>query len=249
MTQKKIQGDQLDLTLADGSALTGVDADLLQGQNGAFYRNAGNMNAGTLPAARLTGTYNIGISGNAATATNATNATNATTASNALALGGVAAANYAQLANPVFTGNPRGPTPTFGDNDTSLATTAFVQAAVAASTGVTTHTSPALGIANVVAWSHTLGSEPDDVSVILQCVIPDAGWPAGSRILASDGQYSRQTKGDVNENFGLIAEISSTIVRLNFTTFFAIPTYGVGNNSINILNRANWVLYIKAFKF
>lgn len=42
----------------------------------------------------------------------------------------------APLASPVFTGNPTGPTPAPGDNDTSLATTAFVQAALAA--GVST---------------------------------------------------------------------------------------------------------------
>jgi hypothetical protein len=35
----------------------------------------------------------------------------------------------APLASPTFTGNPAAPTPTSGDNDTSLATTAFVQTA------------------------------------------------------------------------------------------------------------------------
>jgi hypothetical protein len=38
----------------------------------------------------------------------------------------------APLASPVFTGDPKAPTPTPGDNDTSIATTAFVTAAVAA---------------------------------------------------------------------------------------------------------------------
>lgn len=38
----------------------------------------------------------------------------------------------APLASPAFTGNPTAPTPTAGDNDTSLATTAFVTAAIAA---------------------------------------------------------------------------------------------------------------------
>lgn len=42
----------------------------------------------------------------------------------------------ADLASPVFTGNPTAPTPSPGDNDTSIATTAFVTAAVAAVTGV-----------------------------------------------------------------------------------------------------------------
>jgi hypothetical protein len=37
---------------------------------------------------------------------------------------------YAPLASPTFTGNPTAPTPTAGDNDTSIATTAFVQNAI-----------------------------------------------------------------------------------------------------------------------
>ena len=36
-------------------------------------------------------------------------------------------AAYAPLNSPIFTGDPRGPTAALGDNDTSLATTAFVQ--------------------------------------------------------------------------------------------------------------------------
>ena len=36
----------------------------------------------------------------------------------------------ANLASPTFTGNPLAPTPTAGDNDTSIATTAFVTTAI-----------------------------------------------------------------------------------------------------------------------
>lgn len=36
--------------------------------------------------------------------------------------------SYATLASPTFTGNPLAPTPAAGDNDTSISTTAFVQA-------------------------------------------------------------------------------------------------------------------------
>lgn len=42
-------------------ANSGLDADLLDGQHGAFYRNAGKMNAGILPAARLSGEYSFNI--------------------------------------------------------------------------------------------------------------------------------------------------------------------------------------------
>jgi hypothetical protein len=45
----------------------------------------------------------------------------------ALAVGDISGA--APAADPVFTGNPTAPTPTTGDNDTSVATTAFVQTA------------------------------------------------------------------------------------------------------------------------
>src|SRR5262245_23187987 len=40
--------------------------------------------------------------------------------------------SYAPLASPAFSGDPRAPTPAVGDNDTSVATTAFVTAAIAA---------------------------------------------------------------------------------------------------------------------
>ena len=53
----------------DGAA-SALDADLLDGEHGEYYRDADNLNAGTVPSARLTGSYAIDISGNAATATN-----------------------------------------------------------------------------------------------------------------------------------------------------------------------------------
>lgn len=52
----------------DGAG-SGLDADLLDGQEGAYYRDAANLNAGILPDARLSGTYTgVSITGNAATA-------------------------------------------------------------------------------------------------------------------------------------------------------------------------------------
>jgi hypothetical protein len=42
---------------------SGLDSDLLDGQQGAYYLNASNLNAGTVSTDRLSGTYNISISG------------------------------------------------------------------------------------------------------------------------------------------------------------------------------------------
>jgi len=42
---------------------SGLDADLLDTRQGSFYLNSSNQNAGTLPSDRLSGTYNISVSG------------------------------------------------------------------------------------------------------------------------------------------------------------------------------------------
>lgn len=43
----------LTILLAVDGASSGLDADLLDGQHGSYYQNAGNLNAGTIPAARI----------------------------------------------------------------------------------------------------------------------------------------------------------------------------------------------------
>jgi hypothetical protein len=50
----------------------------------------------------------------------------------------------APLANPVFTGDPKAPTPTAGDNDTSIATTAFVTTAVTAAGAAPSNANPVM---------------------------------------------------------------------------------------------------------
>jgi hypothetical protein len=60
-----------------------------------------------------------------------------------LTLADITGVGGAPLASPAFTGSPTAPTPAPGDNDTSIATTAFVQSAVASgvATGVTSFNS------------------------------------------------------------------------------------------------------------
>ena len=55
------------LKTVDGTN-SGLDADLLDGQEGSYYRNASNINGGTLAKERLPASINASTSGNAATA-------------------------------------------------------------------------------------------------------------------------------------------------------------------------------------
>lgn len=59
-----------------GLTATAFDSALLGGEDSAHYHNAANLSTGTLNPARMTGEYNIDISGIAASATIAVNATN-----------------------------------------------------------------------------------------------------------------------------------------------------------------------------
>ena len=61
------------LKTVDGSG-SGVDADLLDGQHGSYYRDASNINAGTLAKERLPASIDASTTGNAATATKLQNA-------------------------------------------------------------------------------------------------------------------------------------------------------------------------------
>jgi len=95
----------------DGSG-SGLDADLLDGKDSTYFTNASNLASGIVPVKRLSGTYSIDISGNAATATNANYATSAGNADTVdgkhasdFALSGHTHGQYVQKTGDTMTGN------------------------------------------------------------------------------------------------------------------------------------------------
>jgi hypothetical protein len=103
------------LVTVDGAG-SALDADLLDGQQGAFYAPVAS------PAFTGTPTAPTPAPG---TSTTQIATTAFVTAVDAL---------KANLADPVFTGDPRAPTPAAADNDTSIATTAYVTSGIATAT-------------------------------------------------------------------------------------------------------------------
>ena len=87
------------------------------------YETVSNAAATYYPLSNPTGFISIGALAGYATETFVTTQGYVDSAYVTSALSG-----YATLASPIFTGDPRAPTPATADNDTSIATTAFVKA-------------------------------------------------------------------------------------------------------------------------
>lgn len=93
-------------------------------------------------------------------ATTGVSSFNARTGAVVLTAGDVTAVGGALLASPALTGNPTAPTAAPGDNDTSIATTAFVHAAVAAVTGVASFNTRTGAVSLTLADVTAVGGAP-----------------------------------------------------------------------------------------
>jgi len=139
------------VAVGGSGAFQPLDADLtaiaaLTGTNVIYYRSAANTWATVTIGTGLTfigGTLSATGGGGTGNVSNVGTPTNGQLAqwTDTTHIQGVAASSlgFAPLASPVFTGDPRSVTPATADNDTSIATTAFVKAQgyeIAANKGV-----------------------------------------------------------------------------------------------------------------
>ena len=127
--------------------------------------------------------------------------------------------SLAPKASPVFTGNPTGPTASASDNTTTLATTAMVQAALLASTGIGGQLPGQSGNANkFLKTNGSVASWSDDSRIKLA---PLAGGtltdPYSHYTIAANASY---TLPDITgtDSFGLIYPSNSTAVPTTVTT-------------------------------
>lgn len=138
----------------------------------------------------------------------------------------------APLASPTFTGDPKAPTPTAGDNDTSIATTAFVSGAIATSDSAQgTALALKADLANPVFTGDPQAPTPlggdNDTSIattaFVQQAITSGGAPAGA-VQA----FARNTAPT-----GWLKANGALVNRVTYAALFTAigTTFGVGDGS------------------
>jgi hypothetical protein len=138
-------------------------------------------------------------------------------------------ATKAGIVSPTFTGDPKAPTPTAGDNDTSIATTAFVNSAIAA-TGVTTAYVDAADALRVLKAGDTMTGPlmlPADPSLSLQAATKQY-------VDNADLSFQASTKTYIDNADALKAPLASP----TFTGDPKAPTPAPGDNDTSIATTA-----------
>jgi hypothetical protein len=122
----------------------------------------------------------------------------------------------ANLASPAFTGNPTAPTATLGDNDTSIATTAFVTAAIAAHdasptlTGTPVAPTAAFGTATTQIATTAFVDRLRDIPLARNAAAPTLA-------LTDRGQLVEATSGPITipANASIAFPVGSTVILYN----------------------------------
>jgi SPRY domain len=106
-------------------------------------------------------------------------------------------AQFAPLVSPIFTGNPTAPTPIAGDNDTSIATTAFVSNAITALIGT------------AGSGADTLG-ELEDQILLTNAAVADRA-PIASPIFTGDPKAPTPATADDDTSIATTAYVKANL--------------------------------------
>jgi hypothetical protein len=146
-----------------------------------------------------------------------------------------AASTYAPLASPALTGNPTAPTPATADNDTSIATTAFVKAQGYLTTAPVTSVAGRTGAVTLAVA---------DVSGAAPLASPTfTGTPAAPTATAGTSTTQLATTAFVTTADNLKANLASP----TFTGVPAAPTASAGTNTTQIATTAFVTAAVPAF--
>lgn len=224
------------INIAEGCAPSGINnairemmaqiKDLQAGTDGDNLSVGGTLSV--TGAATITGGVTADVIGNVTGNLTGT----ASTATNALSLGGNLANTYAPLASPAFTGNPTVPTQDNSDNSTKIASTAYVNNKIAASTsGVSSFNA---GTTGLTPATNTTG----DVTLGGTLALANGGTGATS----ASGARTNLGASTVGSNLFTLTNPSAvtfprlnsdnTVSALNATDFRTAIGAGTGNGTV-----------------
>lgn len=147
----------------------------------------------------------------------------------------------ADLASPVFTGNPTSPTPTAGDNDTSIATTAFVTGAIATADAGYVKTTGNQSISGVKTFSESTGVAVNAIASASYSAILGQTATTSSAIQATT---TSSTGAGVLSNIGVSGSGFAYVGQNNGSNTFTVNKTGdVVTNTVTLAN----VLKLKAY--
>jgi len=153
---------------------------------------------------------------------------------NVTTLGGSAAALYAKLASPAFSGTPTAPTPAAADNTTKIATTAYVQTELASYAPLA---SPAL-TGNPTAPTQTAGNNSTRLATTaFVTTAVGAAIASGTKMLFQQTSAPTGWTKDTTHNNKALRVVSGTASSggsVAFTTAFASQSVAgtVGNTTL-----------------
>lgn len=133
----------------------------------------------------------------------------------------------ALIDSPAFTGNPTAPTPAPGDNDTSIATTAFVQAAI---TALINSSPAALDTLNELAAA--LGNDADFATTITNALALKA--PLNSPVLTGDPKAPTPALGDNDTSIATTEFVQAAIAALSNTGDYKASVRVASTAAINL---------------
>ena len=143
------------------------------------------------------------------------------TAVDSAKLGGIAAADYALLNSPAFTGTPTAPTAAAGTNTTQVATTAFVKGEVdTAVSGLVNSAPAALDTLNELATA--LGNDPNFATTI--------ATQLGNKVSTDSPNYIKSASA--SNHVLTLTKGDDTTVTFNDTTYTFAP--GTANGTIAV---------------
>ncbi len=134
----------------------------------------------------------------------------------------------APLASPAFTGNPTAPTPAATDNDTTIATTAFVQAVVAALASTKANLASPAFSGNPTAPTQPAGTNSTRLATTAFVAAAIAASVADF-LVVTDLFYTGSSVGNVNFPVGSYVLVGDTGAQIDRNAL-VVPRLQAGNN-------------------